>query len=106
MHNEQTAREYALDQYQQGKISIDEANVLIVQIMGIKPVVNKLPMSVRKSLNDAVKRGDLGRVKKDGLAPEVYHHKNARGKALEYQRSIVKQKTEVLSKVFVHHKDL
>lgn len=106
MTSEQQAREYATDQMQQGKINVDQANVLIIQMMGAKAVINKLPMSVRKALNNAVKAGELGRIKKDGLMPEVYHHKNGRAKALDLQRSFVKGKIEAISKVLVHHKDL
>lgn len=35
MNSRQTAREYALDQLQQGKISAAQANVLMVQIEGV-----------------------------------------------------------------------
>ena len=96
----QNAREYAKDQMQQGKITAAEANVLIVQIAGIMVVNNKLPMEVRKALNEAVKRGELGRLKKDGLKPEFYHHKNARARALDEQRRIARVSIESIKGCF------
>ena len=57
--SKQNAREYALDQLQQGKITADQANVLMVQIEGVRAVRNRLPREVRKALNDAVKAGGI-----------------------------------------------
>lgn len=82
MHSFQNALEIALNKIQMGEINADQANVLIVQMMGVR-VVTKIPADIRKSLNAAVKAGELGHIKKEGLKPEVYHHKNARAKALE-----------------------
>jgi hypothetical protein len=81
--SKQNAREYALDQLQQGKITAGQANVLMVQIEGVRAVRNRLPREVRKALNDAVKSGELGHMKKDGFRPEVFFHKNGRVKAIE-----------------------
>jgi len=83
MHDRQNALDHVTDQMQQGKLTADQANVLMVQMEGVRLVISKMPASVRKALNAAVKAGELGHIKKDGLKPEVYHHKNARGKAIE-----------------------
>lgn len=88
MTSYKNAVDYAADQMQQGKINAAQANVLIVQMMGIRVIKGKLPADVRKALNEAVKAGELGRLAKDGLKPEIYHHKNARATALDEQARI------------------
>lgn len=88
MTSYKNAVDYATDQMKQGKINAAQANVLIVQMMGIRVIKGKLPADVRKALNEAVKSGELGRLAKDGLKPEIYHHKNARAKALDEQERI------------------
>jgi len=82
MHSYQDALDIATNKMQTGEMTADQANVYIVQLMGVRVISNKLPASVRKALNAAVKIGELGHIKKEGLKPEVYHHKNARGNAL------------------------
>lgn len=106
MTSQQYATEYAMDKMRQGKINADQANVMIVQMMGVREVVNKLPMQVRKALNSAVKSGELGHIKKEGLKPEVYHHKNARARALDFRANVEREKIKTISNTFVHHKDL
>jgi len=46
-------------------------------------VVHKLPASVRKALNTAVKSGQLGHMPKDGVKPEVYYHPTFKHLAIE-----------------------
>ena len=101
MHSYQEAFTYAQDQLRQGKVSVDQANVMIVQMVGVQVVSGKLPSSVRKALNEAVKRGELGHVKKDGLKPEVYHHRNARANALDTQCRIALESAESIKKCLV-----
>lgn len=88
MTSYKNAVDYAADQMKHGKINAAQANVLIVKMMGIRVIKGKLPADVRKALNDAVKVGELGRLAKDGLKPEIYHHKNARAKAFGEQERI------------------
>lgn len=102
MTSQQNAMQHASDQLSQGKITLDEANVLIVQMMGVRVINGSLPASVRKSLNEAVKAGELGHIKKEGLKPEVYHHKNARANALDERNRIFNDKTNTLSKIYHH----
>lgn len=87
------------DQLQRGLINVDQANVLLVQCQGVRVVSGKLPAQVRKALNAAVKAGELGHIKKDGLRPEVYHHKNARAKALDEQSRIARESIELIAKI-------
>jgi hypothetical protein len=99
MTSYQNAVDIARNKMQLGEITADQANVLIVQMIGVR-VVTKLPADVRMALNAAVKAGELGHIKKEGLKPEVYHHKNARGKALEIRNKEMRDALETLAKVF------
>lgn len=74
---------FVKDQLQQGKITLAQANVKLVQLEGVRLIKGTTPRDVRKALNTAVKAGELGHIKKDGLRPEAYHHINARSKALD-----------------------
>ena len=94
----QNALDYAKDQMRQGKINADQANVLIVQMVGFRVIEGRIPAPVRAALNAAVKIGELGRVKKDGLKPEIYHHINARATALDEQRRIELESIEAIKK--------
>ena len=69
------------DQLQQGKMTADQANVQIVRQKGVKLILNRLPANVRRSLNAAVKAGELGHLRKDGLKPEAYFHPNSASRA-------------------------
>jgi len=100
MTSEQNAREHAIDLMQQGKITADEANVMIVQMMGVRVINGRIPADARKALNAAVKNGQLGRLKKEGLQPEVYHHINARGRALEERGRIARSAAQRIGHIF------
>lgn len=60
---------------QQGKITLDQAHVMMVMARRIMLVTSKVPSNVRNALNAAVKSGELGHVKKDGQKPEAYYNK-------------------------------
>jgi len=62
------------DMMQKGVITVDEANVQMVKDQRFRLVINRLPSAVRKALNEAVKRGELGHMKKEGHKPECYYH--------------------------------
>lgn len=94
----QNAIEIAKDKMQQGLIGSDEANVLIVKLIGVQ-VVTKLPSQVRRALNAAVKNGELGHIKKEGLKPEVYHHINSRARALDIRDTEMREALESIAKV-------
>ncbi len=63
------------DKLHLGLISLDEANVEMVKCQRVRLITSKLPASVRKSLNNAVKEGVLGHMKKDNYKPECYYFK-------------------------------
>ena len=100
MTSKQNILEHVTDQMQQGNLSAAQANVLMVQMEGVRIVTGKMPADVRKALNSAVKAGELGHIKKEGLKPESYHHKNARARALEEREREMRNALFTLSKVF------
>jgi hypothetical protein len=98
MTSYQNALDFVTNKMQMGEITVDQANVLIVQMMGVRVISNKLPASVRRALNAAVKTGELGHIKKEGLKPEVYHHKNARSRALTERERVMRNTLESVGK--------
>lgn len=60
-----------------------EANVCIVQMMGVRLITSKIPRETRSALMAAVKRGEIGHLPKDELRPEAFFHKNGRANALD-----------------------
>ena len=63
------------DRLEQGLINIDEANVEMIKCQRVRLITGKLPSIVRKALNNSVKNGDLGYMKKEGYKPECYYFK-------------------------------
>lgn len=57
-----------------GQMTAAQANVELVRIQRFRLVTNSLPQDVRRALNQAVKAGTLGHMKKDGHKPECYYH--------------------------------
>jgi hypothetical protein len=78
----QTSMTRVADLVQQGKMTLDEGNVEYVRIDKVRLVMRSLPASVRKALNEGVKAGKLGHLKKDGLKPEAYFHPLHKGTAI------------------------
>jgi hypothetical protein len=70
----QEATQIASNQIHIGNMNTDQANVYIVQLMGARIITGRIPSSVRKALNAAVKAGELGHIKRNDLKPEAYHH--------------------------------
>lgn len=82
MNNEQMSREAAKRMMENG-MSADEANVEMIRMMGFRLVENRIPRETRAALMAAVKKGKLGRLKKEGMRPEVFFHPNSIWKAME-----------------------
>jgi hypothetical protein len=74
MQLKQNDLEHLQDMMQRGEMSVDEANVKKVLMQRVQLVTCRIPAQVRKALNEAVKRGELGHVKKDGHKPEAYYN--------------------------------
>lgn len=63
------------------------ANVQLIRNEGIRVIQGSIFRFVRNELMSAVKSGSLGRLKKDGLKPEVFYHPDLEKKAIETQIS-------------------
>jgi hypothetical protein len=95
----ETALKIAQNKMQIGEITVDQANVLAVQIAGVRLITAGIPASVRKALNAAVKEGELGHIKKEGLRPEAYHHINGRARALDERDRVFRSTLAAVSKI-------
>lgn len=77
-----------------GELNAEQANVEKVRIQRVLLATCRIPADVRKALNAAVKRGELGHMKKDGNKPEAYYHPTfdylAKGARAEHERSIMR----------------
>ncbi|VAW19980.1 hypothetical protein MNBD_BACTEROID05-493 [hydrothermal vent metagenome] len=88
------------DRMQRGELTAAEANIELVLAERVR-IVCKLSREVRKALNNAVKEGRLGHMKKDGLKPEVYYHPTfdylARATRNKAEKSSIKAISSVLA---------
>ena len=96
MKIKQNDLEYLKDMIEQGKMTVDEANIEKVRMQRVELVINRLPANVRKVYNMAVKAGKLGHMKKDGHKPEAYYHPSfeylAVGERNSHEKSIINAK--------------
>ncbi|MEF3075199.1 hypothetical protein V2P20_09190 [Methylobacter sp. Wu1] len=90
----QNQREHLQDLLERGEITADQANVEKVKMARVQLVTGRLPMQVRKALNEAVKRGEIGHMAKSGRKPEAYFNPSfeymARQARNEHERSVLK----------------
>jgi len=61
-------------------------NVSRILSQGTLVVQGRIPAQVRKELYAAVKAGVLGRLRKDGLKPEIFFHPDHKNGAIERQK--------------------
>lgn len=61
-------------------------NAMNVRTAGTRVITGPMPAQVRKELMSAVKSGHLGRLKKDGLKPEIFFHPDHKNGAIERQK--------------------
>lgn len=74
--NQQQALSYAKDMIEKG-MTVADANIEVVRMMGVRIVQSGLTRDTRAALNAGVKTGRLGHLKKDGTKPEAYFHPNS-----------------------------
>lgn len=60
-----------------GGMSVADANVELVRMMGVRIVSGSLDRATRTALMAGVKDGRLGRLPKDGIKPEAFFHPNS-----------------------------
>lgn len=79
------------DRVQKGELTIEQSHVEQVRMQRVL-LVSRLPREVRSALNAAVKRGELGHMKKEGRKPETYFHPTfdhlAKAERAEHVRNI------------------
>jgi hypothetical protein len=61
-------------------------NVEQIRSRAYRVIRGSIPFGIRKELMDAVRAGELGRLKKDGLKPEVFYHPDHLHGARDAQR--------------------
>lgn len=61
-------------------------NVELIRKHATRVVNGKIPAQVRKALMEAVRAGELGRLPKDGLKPEIFFHPDHKNGAIERQK--------------------
>jgi esterase/lipase superfamily enzyme len=87
MTNQTTALQIARGMMENG-MSVADANVEVVRMMGVRVVSGKIDRGTRSALAEAVKAGRLGHLKRDGLKPEAFFHPNAEAAAREERSKI------------------
>ncbi|MBK9944359.1 MAG: hypothetical protein IPP13_22395 [Kouleothrix sp.] len=91
--------ERLIDHMERDLLSVDEANVALVRMDRVRLVINKIPAPVRRALNEAVKRGELGHMKKDGHKPEAYFHPTFKQMAIAARNAREREVINALKKV-------
>jgi len=74
-------------------------NVEMIRAEATRVITGRIPAQVRKELMDAVKKGELGRLKKDGLKPEIFYHPDHKHGAIERQIREAEYSISLISKV-------
>lgn len=80
-------------------------NVEQVLIQATRVVRGKIPAQIRKELMKAVKAKVLGRLKKDGLKPEIFFHPDHKNGAIERQKNEAEYAIGCISKVMAGPKE-
>lgn len=71
---------------EQGRLHEVARNVEQIRIQATRVINGRIPAQARKELSAAVKQGLLGRLKKDGLKPEIFFHPDHLHGAIERQK--------------------
>ena len=69
-------------------MSVDDANIEIVRMMGVRIVSGMLDRRTRTALMAGVRDGRLGHLKKDGMKPEAFFHPNSETNAKDERARI------------------
>lgn len=80
-------------------------NVEQILAQGTRVVTSRVPQQVRKELSAAVKAGALGRLKKDGLRPEVFFHPDHKHLAIWLQQREAEYAISLVEKVMARPED-
>ena len=98
--NTQKAFDIIMDQRERGIITVEEANIQLVEVERFR-IVTRLSRDIRKTLNNAVRQGRLGHMRKDGLMPEMYYHPTFKHLANQERRRIAEQGIAAIKKICI-----
>lgn len=76
-------------------------NVEQIRAQATRVVCGPIPRAVRTELMNAVKHGLLGRLKKDGLKPEIFFHPDHKHGAIDLQKREALYAAECIARVMV-----
>ena len=74
-------------------------NVEQIRSQATRVVRGRIPLDVRRELMTAVKAGELGRLPKKGLAPEIFFHPDHKNGAIERQKRELEYGISCIAKV-------
>lgn len=77
-------------------------NVELIRKHATRIVRARIPAQVRKELIAAVKAGQLGHLRKDGLLPEVFFHPDHRNGAIDLRKRDAAYAIECIRGVIAH----
>src|SRR4051812_13993867 len=77
-------------------------NVAQILVQATRVVRGTIPRAVRNELMAAVKAGVLGRLKKDGLKPEIFYHPDHKNGAIDRQKAEAIYAVSCIAKVVAH----
>jgi hypothetical protein len=82
------------------------ANVMQIRNQATRVIRGGMPMAVRRELLAAVNLGQLGRLKKDGLKPEIFFHPDHRHGAIDRQKREAAYSISRIASVMVSGKQM
>jgi hypothetical protein len=74
-------------------------NAMLIRKHATRVINGPMPRRVRSELMAAVKDGHIGRLKRDGLLPEVFFHPDHKNGAKEMQRRDAEYNISCIAKV-------
>jgi len=98
--SKQNIKEHVIDQLEQKKITVSEANIKLVEMERVR-VIKKIPREVRNALNQGVKMGRLGHLPKKEMLPEVYFHINFEDMAKQIRSNYMNKSINALKSVCI-----
>ena len=96
--DQQQALQHAKGMIDSG-MSVADANVQLVRMVGVKIVSGSLDRATRAALMAGVKDGRIGRLAKDGIKPEAFFHPNSLWVAKEERAKIANAAIRALQSV-------
>jgi uncharacterized protein YoaH (UPF0181 family) len=80
-------------------MSLDDANVELVRIMGVRLIQAKMDRRTRSALMAGVKSGKIGHLAKSGIKPEAFFHPNGLDNAKEERTKVANAAIRAIASV-------